>query len=450
MRTTTRPRPARRGGGPRRDKPPATRTAILGLAVIAVLATVGYSTLRIYNGVPGVDYRMVSISVPTVGNLLPHDAVRIAGTRVGQVLKLDIGPDGRPLAELQLDPGTWLPTDTKVTIRANGLLGARYVQLDPGSARTLLPAGSTIAAGAESYTYGLPEAVAVFDADARGGLRRTVGGLAEGLLANGAPLNTSIKAGRRAPREFRALAREVLRRDGAAARLLPSLASVTEPLDRARPLARPFMQATADAVQPFAEQRDATRATLAAAPGALRAAEAGLRRGRTLLASVRDLSTEARATLPPAPAGLRQLAALLRDARAPLRRAEPTVRKLLPDTARFATPALIATEPLVPRLKSGVDTARPMLDNISRYACDVKNTGVVLRSMTGFAQAGNGPAGPAMAFRLQAVIPAGLEALGIKDATGILEREAYEEPCKYVSRPYPQNVPPAAARRTGR
>lgn len=448
MRDTTRTRRTRRGG-PRRDKPPATRTAILGLAVVVAVSAFGFSTLRVYNGLPAVDYRTVSVSVPTVGNLLPHDAVRIGGTRVGQVLKLDIGPDGRPLAELQLNPGTRLPSDTRVAIRASGLLGARYVELKPGRASTELAEGSTISGGAESYTYGLPEAVAVFDAESRGGLRKTVSGLAEGFLANGAPLNGSIKAGARAPKEFRALAREILRREGAAARLVPSLASALEPLDRVRGSARPFMDAASGAVEPFVEQRDATRKTLAAAPAALRAAEDGLRRGRPVLSAVRELSAQARVTLPEAPAGLTQLAGLLREAQAPLRRAEPTVRDLLPDTAKFATAALKATEPLVPRLKAGVDTARPILDHIGRYACDVKNTAVVLRSMTGFAQAGTGPAGPAMAFRLQAVIPAGLEALGIKDETGILKREAYEEPCRYVSRPYPQNVPTGLTRRAG-
>jgi len=433
----------------RRDKPPATRTFLVGLIVVAVLTAGCFELLRVYNGIPFVPYRTAYISVPTVGNLLGHDAVRIGGVRVGQVLSIDIGSDGRPRVQLQLDPGTRLPADTSVAIRASGLLGARYVALTPGHSRRLLADGATISGGPGSYTYGLPEAVAVFDRQARGGLHTTIGALGEGFAGNGASLNTALGDLGTAPGEFDSLARAILSRQGAAARLVPSLDSAMTQLAAVRSYAQPFMQAAGDALQPFVTERAATRATIAAAPPALSAADDGLRRGLRLLSSVLSLSMSAEQTLPLAPAGLRQLAGLLNDAQAPLRRAEPTVRQLLPPAATNATTALLATEPVVPRVKSGVDTARPILGYIARYACDVINTGASLRSMTGFAQAGSGPLGPAMAFRLQAVaLGAGLQVLGIKD-TGFLSRSAYEPPCRYLSKPYPQNIPTLTARPPG-
>jgi predicted transcriptional regulator len=290
----------------------------------------------------------------------------------------------------------------------------------------------------------------VFDQQARGGLHTTIAALGEGFAGNGASLNGVLTDLGTSPGEFDALARAILSRQGAAARLAPSLDSAMTQLAAVRSYSQPFMQAAGDAVQPFVTERDATRATITAAPPALSAADDGLRRGLQLLASVRGLSTAAEQTLPLAPAGLTELAGLLRDAQAPLRRAEPTVRTLLPPAATNATRALLATEPVVPRVKSGVDTARPILAYIGRYACDVVNTGAVLRSMTGFAQAGSGPLGPAMAFRLQAVaLGAGLQVLGIKD-TGFLTRSAYEPPCRYLSKPYPQLIPPLTARPAGK
>jgi phospholipid/cholesterol/gamma-HCH transport system substrate-binding protein len=441
MSPVTRTRRTRRLRRPRRDKPPALQTMSLGLLVVAVTAIAGYLLLSVYNGVPGRSYRTAYVSVPTVGNLLAHDAVRISGKRVGQVLHLDVGHDGRPRVELQLEPGIKLPSDTKVAIRASGLLGSRYVDLRPGTATTALADGAAISGGANTYTYGLPEAVAVFDKQARGGLQKTVAGLAAGLTANGAPLNVALKDLRTAPAEFDAVARSVLARQGAAARLVPSLASAVTPLDRVRGAAAPFLQGAIDTLRPLATERTALEDTLAQTPATLDAATTGLRHGRTLLTSVRTLATAADGTLPQAPAGLTQLAALLRDGQAPIRRALPTVRDLLAPTANNARKALVATEPVVPHIKSGIDTARPILGTVGRYSCDVVNTGAVLRSMTGFAQAGSGPAGRLMAFRLQAIIPAGLEAVGIKDETGIYKRDGNEAPCKYLARPYPQLIP---------
>lgn len=427
---------------PRRDKPPAIRTVLLGLLVVTVTGAFCFMLLRLYNGVPTTKYATYYASVPTVGNLLSHDAVRIGGSRVGQVLDRDLGEDGRPRIELQLDPGTRLPADTRVAIRANGLLGARFVELIPGKEREkMLPVGATIKGGASSYTYGLPEAVEVFDEPAREGAQQVVDNLAAGLLDNGARLNTTLEDFRTSPREFVELSDEILSREAAAARLVPSLESTTAALDNVRSSAGEFMQSAGDAVQPFVTEREPTRDAMAIAPAALSAAGDGLQRGRALLTAVRSFATAAEQTLPTAPAGLRQLSALLEEGKAPLADANPTVRDLLPATAESAATALLATEPLGPRLQDGAQLATPFLDYVGEYSCDVINTAVVLRSMTGFGQTGEGVNGPAMAFRLQAVIPAGAEAVGIKDGTGILKREAYEEPCKYVSRPYPQNVP---------
>ncbi|MBA2349311.1 MAG: hypothetical protein H0V81_13570, partial [Solirubrobacterales bacterium] len=251
--------------------------------------------------------------------------------------------------------------------------------------------------------------------------------------------------------EFRALAQKVLERDGAAARLLPAADGSFSGLQQTLPYERPFAQGLLDTARAVAAQSDAVRATLDEAPAALNAATTGLAGGRSLLTAVRTFSTNAQTTLADAPSGLRDLSLLLGEARRPLQRLEPTVREILPPTLSSVTSALQATRPVVGRVKGGVDTARPILGTVGRYGCDLANAGAVLRSMTGYAQTGSGVAGPAMAFRLQAVVPAGLEAVGIKDTTGLLKRQGDDPPCKYLSRAYPQFVPGSLGlRRSGR
>ena len=75
----------------RRDHPRPTSVAIRGLIICGIAALIGFGLLRLYNGVPGENYATYYVSTPQVGNLLIHDPVRIAGSRVGQVRSIGIG-----------------------------------------------------------------------------------------------------------------------------------------------------------------------------------------------------------------------------------------------------------------------------------------------------------------------------------------------------------------------
>src|SRR5439155_5964009 len=182
---------------------------------------------------------------------------------------------------------------------------------------------------ANSYTYGLPETVDVFDRQTRGGLHQVIDKLGEGMLTNGAGLNQSLRlAGTRAGYFDRVL-RAILARHDAAARLLPAVQSAVAALDRGSDEAAAFPDAMSDALRPFVTERAATRATLDKAPAALASAQDGLRRGQALPAQVRRFATvAAKETLPAAPAGFRQLAALLREVLAPLPETNRTLQSL--------------------------------------------------------------------------------------------------------------------------
>jgi phospholipid/cholesterol/gamma-HCH transport system substrate-binding protein len=434
----------------RRDHPRPRATVIRGTIVVVIAGLLGLQLLRLYNGVPTTNYKTVYVSTPIVGNLLSHDAVRVAGKRIGQVLSTDIGRDGRPRVELQLAPGTKLPADTGVRLRANGLLGARFVELAPGSSRSLLAEGATIRGDANSYTFGLPEAVDVFDRQTRGGLSQVINKLGEGTLGNGTGLNQSVRlAGTRA-KDFQQVMDAILARGDAAGRLLPAVRSAIAAFDRGSDVASTFPDAMSDALRPFVSERDATRATLDHAPAALASAQDGLRRGQRLVAQVRRFATvAAKETLPAAPEGFRQLAALLREAIPRLRQANP-VLKHLAGGAQGARTTVLQLRPVLPLADKAIPDLRQLLAVVAAHSCDVADTAVALRSMTGFGQSGFGPNGPAMAFRLQAVAPNAGEAVGVTDSTGLLTRVGYEAPCSYLQHAYPQFVPGGISARSSR
>lgn len=434
---------------PRRrfDQDPPARVLTRAAVVVALMGAFLYLAATIYNGVPLRDYRYVDAVVPDPGSLIPHDPVRIAGARVGQVKEVGADPRGGARVRLQLEPGTELTADTQIVIRANGLLGARFVELRPGASDRPLPDGGVIRGGEDSLTFGVPEALEVLDAPTRRGLDTTIAETGRGFGGQGGNLNDALRVAGDVITPSATLF-EHLRRSGRAnAALLPSIAAAMRPLDANRVGLTRLFGATADGLGPIPARRAATRATLSAAPGALAAADAGLARTTTLVRNVRRLTAEVRRTLPRAPSGLRETSALLEEAPGPLRRTTALV-----DAARPAVPAVLRlTRTLRPVLEPVRDLAAglvPIVDTIAPYRCDIENVGVVMRSMTGFgSRAPGGPGGPPMQFRLQAVTPTGFENLSLPDPTGrLLRRESYTAPCTYLSKPYPVVLPRPATR----
>ena len=79
-----------------------------------------------------------------LGGLKPRAPVVIAGVKVGQVRSTELGDDYRARVTLDLDPTLKLPADTSASIVTAGLLGDRYISLQPGGDPQELPNGGTI------------------------------------------------------------------------------------------------------------------------------------------------------------------------------------------------------------------------------------------------------------------------------------------------------------------
>jgi virulence factor Mce-like protein len=430
-----RPEPARTRK-PRSENPSATRTLLRASGVLALLLVVVYVAVTSYSGVPGRSYNTVYVSVPQTGNLILHDQVRIGGVRVGQVLGTTVDDSGNARVELQLDKDTRLTRDTAVAIRANGLLGARYVELKPGRSRQTLAAGATIRGGADSLSFGVSEALNTFDKETQGALGTMVRGLGTGLLGRGQQLNDTIRVARDAMPRFKLLADTALARTGAPRRLLPSLEQGMTPLDENRRAITALFGPASDALAPLVDQRSAVQDLLDQAPSTLTVADSGLQAGVPLLAAARAVAKSADRTLPYAPAALRATTRLLRTSDKPLDRAGTLLDEVGP-----TVPAVLkitrSLKPVLPRLQDLLDETSPVLTKVAPHACDIINFATIFRSMTGFGGGGGeGPNGPAMAFRLQVIAPAVGEALRIPDPAGMVRRDGYPAPCKYLSKPY--------------
>jgi phospholipid/cholesterol/gamma-HCH transport system substrate-binding protein len=422
----------------RYDTEPPLRTLGRAGAVLAAFAVLGYLAVTLYSGIPGRDYRYVEATVPDPGSLIAHDPVRIGGARVGQVAKVGTSGDGQAALRLQLNPGTKLTRDTKITIRANGLLGARFVELVPGAPGPDLPAGAVIRGDSQSLSYGATEALDVLDRETRGQLGTVIRETASGVRGQGQNLNDTLRVGGDVITPSAELFRYLRAFPDANARLLPSLAAGMRPLAANRLALGSLLGTGADALAPITQERDATRATISAAPATLDAANDGLGAGTRLIHQVHLLAAAVNQILPPAPAALRTASTLLQEAPGPLKAANGLLQAAEP-----AIPAALkltsGLKPVLAPLKGLTDVLKPIADELAPYRCDIENVGVVMRSMTGFgSRVPGGPAGVPMAFRLQVAPAAALETLSLPGALN--RRESYPAPCTYLSKPYDVTV----------
>jgi ABC-type transporter Mla subunit MlaD len=418
-----------------------SRVTARGLMVIAALSLATIVALKAYDGVPLKGYDKLYVEVPQVGNLRDHDQVRIAGRRVGQVQKLSITRDGAARLQLQIERSTQaLPKDTQVSIRAAGLLGARYVEFTPGRSTQMLQNGDTLRGGVNAKTYGVPELLNTFDAPTRvetGHLGRELG---TALMGNGAALNRGLELAAPAQRPFQSIIEAIRARPGALDRFAPAFAAALNPLDANRSGLVEQFRPTPDALPPFQTHRGSMRETLDVAPAALAAANTGLGQGRALVAATRQLATSINATLPAAPAGLRAAQRLLVQAPSTL----PATKDLLAAVKPTVPATLKITRSLAPVLKplgAALDSLLPLNQRVGDYHCDIANFGAVFRSMTGYSSPGaqgdaeHSQGGGAGQFRLQ-VTPSPDEDLMI-ESTGaensLAARDPYPEPCKYVT-----------------
>src|SRR5688572_23687772 len=108
--------------------------AKIGAFMILILAIVGFLVLRIEDIQFGGDpTREVTAVFDDVAGLDDRSPVRLAGVRVGEVKEIHPPtPDGRALVTMEIEEGVQLRQGASAKVTSMGLLGEKYVELDPG------------------------------------------------------------------------------------------------------------------------------------------------------------------------------------------------------------------------------------------------------------------------------------------------------------------------------
>jgi phospholipid/cholesterol/gamma-HCH transport system substrate-binding protein len=126
------------------DRSPV-RDFVVGLFVLAGIAAIAYISVSIggfsWHGPTGLK---LSAAFDETGELAVRAPVVIGGVRVGEISSISLQDDFRARVEMDLDPTLKLPTDTTASIVTAGLLGDRYIELQPGGDDKMLKSGDRI------------------------------------------------------------------------------------------------------------------------------------------------------------------------------------------------------------------------------------------------------------------------------------------------------------------
>lgn len=437
----TRPR-SRFGDRPANHQ--ASRVTIVSAALVALALTgvLIYLAAVAPRGVPTVDYVNVTAQFERTADIKLLSTVALNGKRIGQVDKID--SNGRvALVRLQLEPGTALRSDTTARIRVKNPVGAKYVDLTPGTMGRTLQDGDVLPVAQTSTSVDTPELLETFPPDTRADVQDTVQGLGKGFAGRGQELNGTLTKAAPVLDDLKSASDAVVGRGDAAARFAPSAASLAEAYDPVRGDLGAGFRPQADALAAFGDSRSDLQQLFGVAPGSLSSLRTAFDRATPLLRTTAGLARASQRLTGPAPAALRETTKLLVAGRPALRETRPLL-DALSDAVDPTLRGLQTFRPQIAPTIAALQDQLPPLRQLALQSCDVLAQGANWRSALSWGvPGGSDPAsdldetdvGPNLqSFRVLGVPPATTEALLADSATkasiaGGVAEDPYPSPC---------------------
>jgi phospholipid/cholesterol/gamma-HCH transport system substrate-binding protein len=119
---------------------------VVGIFVIIGLVCVGYMTAKLGNvSLFGDDSYTLYARFNSVSGLKVGNSVEMLGMEIGKVAGFKLDQDDLlAMVELRIKPDIKIYDDAIASIKTAGLIGDKYVSIDPGGADDLLKPGGTI------------------------------------------------------------------------------------------------------------------------------------------------------------------------------------------------------------------------------------------------------------------------------------------------------------------
>lgn len=86
----------------------------------------------------------INAEFDNVAGIKKGAAVKVAGVVVGDVSRIWLGEDDLAYVALRIENNVQLPLDSMASVKSQGIIGDKFIQLSPGADLEYLAAGDTI------------------------------------------------------------------------------------------------------------------------------------------------------------------------------------------------------------------------------------------------------------------------------------------------------------------
>jgi ABC-type transporter Mla subunit MlaD len=344
----------------------------LGIA-LPLLAFVGLGASD--GGGSGYEVRAIFDSVASA---VPGEDVKVAGAKVGKIGAMDVTADRKAAVTLRIDDARFTPfkADARCTIRAQSLIGEKFVDCTPGSANArALP---KIDEGEAKGQHLLPLARTSSPVDLdlvndtlrlpyRQRLAILLDEFGAGLAGRGSDLNAVIHRSNPALRETDKVISILASQNQVLARLARDSDTSLAPLARQRRRVSDWIVQANRTGQASAERRADIEASLHKLPGTLRQL-------RPLMADLEGFTNQATPVVTNLGKAAPDVSRLIRQL-GPFSRASVPAITSLGEAARRGRPALVKARPLVKDLRRFGRDFRPVATNLDDLTASLEKTG---------------------------------------------------------------------------
>lgn len=119
---------------------------VVGLFLVMGFAALGWLALQLgeISWMTGAKTYPLNAEFNNISGVKAGADVQIAGVTVGKVRELSLNADNRAMVRLQMDRGVKIPVDSIASVKSQGIIGDKLIQITLGGDETLYKAGDTI------------------------------------------------------------------------------------------------------------------------------------------------------------------------------------------------------------------------------------------------------------------------------------------------------------------